>query len=206
MLDKLKATPWDCKAFLLAGSQGDDFQAARPEINEGVAAHKAAFQNGFDRKSQGVIWRQPSDSTILHDDQQLAMRPLALSPAELEALADHVNGDATQHRSGRIKLLKIFWREIRAKALGIEREHIQFTDQVGLGESAAGPLPPATRARRRAGRVSLHSRSREIKPMMGNELHMIVPRRVTFVDDPPSSSDLTLNATSRIYDAKIRLP
>jgi hypothetical protein len=130
VLDKLKATPWDCKAFLLAGSQGDDFQAARREINEGVAAHKAAFQNGFDRRSQGVTWRQPSDSTILRDDQQLAMQPLPLSPAELEALADHVNGDATQYCSGSIKRLKNLLARDPSEAARIEREHIQFTDRV----------------------------------------------------------------------------
>jgi hypothetical protein len=130
VLDKLKATPSDCKAFLLAGSQGDDFQAARPEINEAVAAHKAAFQNGFDRRSQGVTWSQPLDSTILYDDQQLAMQPLALSPAELQALAKRVNGDATQLCSGSIKRLKNLLARDPSEAARIEREHIQFTDRV----------------------------------------------------------------------------
>ncbi len=130
VLDKLEVTPSDCKAFLLAGSQGDDFQAARLEINEAVAAHHAAFQNGFDRRSQGVAWSQPLDSTILYDDEQLAMQPLALSPAELQALVKNVNGDATQYCSGSIKRVKNLLARDASEAARIEREHIQFTDRV----------------------------------------------------------------------------
>jgi hypothetical protein len=131
VLGKLKATPSDCKAFLLVGVQSkDDFQAARPELDEFIALHNAAFQNGFDRKSQGVTWRQPPDDAILNDDRSLAMQPVPLSSAELQALAKYVDGDATQYCSARIKLQKNLLSKDPSEAARIEREHIYLTDRI----------------------------------------------------------------------------
>jgi hypothetical protein len=130
VLDKLKATPSDCKAYLLLGARGDDFQDSRPELNELLAASHAALHNGFDRKGQGVAWNQPLDYTVLNDDRSLAMQPLPLSSAELQALAKYVDGDATQICSGSIKRLKNLLSKDPSEAARIEREHIYLTDWI----------------------------------------------------------------------------
>ena len=130
VLGKLKKAPSDCKAFLLAGARNDDFQDAKLELNESSAAHHAAIQNGFDRKSQGVTWSPPPDSAILDDERSLSLQPQALSPAELQAQAKYVDGDAAQYCSGSIKQLTNLLSRAPSEAARIKREQIYLTNQI----------------------------------------------------------------------------
>src|SRR5690348_11672287 len=128
VLGKLEGRPADCKAFLLAGA--NDLPDAKTELAELLAAHRAAVQNGFDRKSQGVTWNPPRDSAFLDDERSLSRQPQALSPAELQALARYVDGDAAPYCGGSIRqLTNLLARETR-EAARIQRQHLYNTGRI----------------------------------------------------------------------------
>lgn len=124
VLYRLRATPADCKAFLLTGSRSDDFPNARPELNERVAAGRAAISNGFERRSQGISWTPPSNNSSLRDDRALALHPQPLSRAELQALEDYTDGDATQYCNGSIRRLENLLSRPPKEAARIARDQL----------------------------------------------------------------------------------
>jgi len=130
VLYRLRATPADCKAFLLTGARPDDFPNARPELNEWVSAGRAAVSNGFERKSAGVTWTPPSDNSYYRDDRSLIQRPQPLSRDEMQPLEDYTDADATHYCYGSIKRLENLLARSPIEAARIARGQINSVARV----------------------------------------------------------------------------
>ncbi|MBV8839418.1 MAG: hypothetical protein JO000_23025 [Alphaproteobacteria bacterium] len=138
VLYRLRATPADCKAFLLTGARRDDFPNARPELSELADAERVAIANGFERKSRGLTWRPPRDDVFFRDDRSLSDRPQPLSRAEIQALEDYTDGDATQYCNGSIRQLENLLSRPPSEAARIARDKIdrvRHTDWVKVAKT-----------------------------------------------------------------------
>lgn len=130
VLRALERRPAACKAFLLAGARSDDFSDARLELDELVAAYRAAIQNGFDRKRQGVGWTAPGELAVVADERSLVLRPQALTRAELRAHADYLDGDAASYCGGSIKRLTNLLAKEAPDAARIQRQRTRLTGEI----------------------------------------------------------------------------
>jgi hypothetical protein len=63
VLLKLENKPTACKAYLFAGGEENELPDARQEIIELALAHRAAEENGFNRKMSGLNWTRPNGRT-----------------------------------------------------------------------------------------------------------------------------------------------
>jgi hypothetical protein len=104
VLLKLESNPAACKAYLFAGGEENELPEARQEIAEGALAHRAAGENGFNRKMSGINWTRPNDEQIINIEGYLSRGPIAaLTHAELMAEAKYLDGDAELLCSASIK-------------------------------------------------------------------------------------------------------
>jgi hypothetical protein len=95
LLLKLENTPAACKANMFGGAEGDEFPEASQERAELALAHRAAEENGFNRKMSGINWTRPNDEQIIYVEGYLSRGPIAvLTRAELRAEAKYLDGDA----------------------------------------------------------------------------------------------------------------
>jgi hypothetical protein len=104
VLLKLENKPLACKAYLFAGSEENELLEARQEMAESALAHRAAEENGFNRKMSGINWTRPDDEQIINVAGYLSRGPIAaLTHAELMAEAKYLDGDAELLCSASIK-------------------------------------------------------------------------------------------------------
>ncbi|UEM12114.1 hypothetical protein J4G43_048090 [Bradyrhizobium barranii subsp. barranii] len=92
---KLASDPLACKSYLLAGSQPGEFADAAQEFADLGSAHRAAIENGFERKMKGVARAEPSDAELAAIETQLRLGPFAeLTRQELGAQSRYLGGNA----------------------------------------------------------------------------------------------------------------
>jgi hypothetical protein len=104
VLLKLQDQPLACKTYLLAGAPNHDSLDVGHEIAEVASAERSAEDNGFNRKREGVRWTEPNDQQINNVFAYLRRGPIdVLTPAELAAEANYLDGDAQLTCSGSIK-------------------------------------------------------------------------------------------------------
>jgi hypothetical protein len=95
VLAKLEGRPAACKAYLLRGAERAEYGDATSEFMKLELAHKAAIENGFDRRASGIKWPKPSDAEISSVEERLGRGPAAeLTRAELNAEAEYLDGKA----------------------------------------------------------------------------------------------------------------
>jgi hypothetical protein len=104
ILLKLENNPHACKAYMFAGSEEDELPEATREIAEATLAHRAADENGFNRKMSGVTWTTPNVEQLINIERYLSRGPIAaLTHAELTAEVKYLDGDAGLLCSAAIK-------------------------------------------------------------------------------------------------------
>jgi len=100
----LESNPAACKAYRLAGAAKNQYAEAEPEFAKLELAHKAAIENGFDRRASGIKWPKPSNDEIYSVEQRLESGPVAeLTQAELAAEAKYLDGEAELVCSAAVK-------------------------------------------------------------------------------------------------------
>jgi hypothetical protein len=104
LLLDLENKPLACRAFLFAGGMADELLQAKPDDQLAWLAHRAAMQNGFERRLSGIAWTKPDDKEIAAVMRYLDRGPIAaLTPAELTATAAYLDGDPHLACSAAIK-------------------------------------------------------------------------------------------------------
>jgi hypothetical protein len=104
LLRDLENKPLACRAFLFAGGMADELPQAKPDDQLAWFAHQAAMQNGFERRLSGIGWTRPNEKEIADVMRFLGRGPIAaLTPAELTATADYLDGDPDLVCSAAIK-------------------------------------------------------------------------------------------------------
>jgi len=94
LLRDLENKPLACRAFLFAGGMADELLQAKPDDQLLWFAHKAALQNGFERRLSGIGWTRPNEKETTDVMWFLGRGPIAaLTPAELTATANYLDGD-----------------------------------------------------------------------------------------------------------------
>jgi hypothetical protein len=82
----------------------DDLLQAQPDDALVGSAHRAAMENGFERRMNGVRWAQPDDQQTIDVMRYLSQGPIAaLTGAELTATAKYLDGDPQLACSAAIK-------------------------------------------------------------------------------------------------------
>jgi hypothetical protein len=104
LLRDLENKPLACRAFLFAGGMADNLLQAQPDDTLVWSTHRAAMENGFERRMNGIRWTQPGDQEIIDVMRYLSQGPVAvLTGAELKATAQYLDGDAGLACSAAIK-------------------------------------------------------------------------------------------------------
>jgi hypothetical protein len=107
LLSDLENKPLACKAYLFAGGMADELLQAKPNDQLAWLAHRAAMQNGFERRLSGIGWMRPDEKDTADVMRFLGRGPIAaLTPAELTATANYLDGDANLTCSAAIKKTK----------------------------------------------------------------------------------------------------
>jgi len=76
------------------GGMADELLQAKPDDQLLWFAHKAALQNGFERRLSGIGWTRPNEKETTDVMWFLGRGPIAaLTPAELTATANYLDGD-----------------------------------------------------------------------------------------------------------------
>ncbi len=104
LLRDLENKPLACRAFLFAGGMADDLLPAQPDDTLVWYAHRAAMENGFERRMHGIRWTRPDDPKTIDVMRNLSRGPIAgLTGAELTATAKYLEGDPELACSAAIK-------------------------------------------------------------------------------------------------------
>jgi hypothetical protein len=104
LLHDLENRPLACRTFLFAGGMADDLLAAQPDDTLLWYAHRAAMENGFERRMNGIRWTRPGDQEIIDVTRNLDQGPIvALTGAERSATAKYLDGDPELACSAAIK-------------------------------------------------------------------------------------------------------
>ena len=104
LLRDLENKPLACRAFLFAGGMADELPQAKPDDQLAWFAHQAALQNGFERRLSGIGWTRPNEKETADVMRFLGRGPIAaLTPAELTATANYLDGDPDLACSAAIK-------------------------------------------------------------------------------------------------------
>jgi hypothetical protein len=104
LLRDLENKPLACRAFLFAGGMADNLLQAQPDDTLVWSAHRAAMENGFERRMNGIRWTQPGDQETIDVMRYLSQGPVAaLTGAELKATAQYLDGDPGLACSAAIK-------------------------------------------------------------------------------------------------------
>lgn len=130
---KLENNPPACKAYLLANGEQNELQEAKQEAAEIALAHRAAVENGFNRKMSGINWTRPSGQQIINIHEYLGRGPIAaLTPAELMAEAKSLDGEAELVCSGAIKRSRNLMAMAGRDAAYIRRVLISNSDKIDI--------------------------------------------------------------------------
>jgi hypothetical protein len=87
-----------------AGGMADNLLQAQPDDTLAWSAHRAAMENGFERRMNGIRWTQPGDQETIDVMRYLSQGPVAaLTGAELKATAQYLDGDPGLACSAAIK-------------------------------------------------------------------------------------------------------
>jgi hypothetical protein len=93
LLHALENKPLACRAFLFAGGMADDLLQAQPDDALVGSAHRAAMENGFERRMNGISWTRPDDQETVDVMRNLSEGPIAaLTGAELTATTKYLDG------------------------------------------------------------------------------------------------------------------
>jgi hypothetical protein len=104
LLHDLENRPLACRAFLFAGGMADDLVPAKPDDTLLASAHRAAMENGFERRMNGARWAQPDDQQTIDVMRYLSQGPIAAQTgAELTATTKYLDGDPQLACSAAIK-------------------------------------------------------------------------------------------------------
>ena len=104
LLRALESKPLACRAFLFAGGMADELLQAKPDDQLVWFAHQAALKNGFERRLSGIGGTKPDAKDTAEVMQFLGRGPIAaLTPAELTARANYLDGDPQLTCSAAIK-------------------------------------------------------------------------------------------------------
>lgn len=104
LLRDLESKPLACRAFLYAGGMADELLQAKPDDQLLWYAHQAALKNGFERRLGGIGGTKPDANDTAEVMLLLGRGPVAaLTPAELTARADYLDGDPHLACSAAIK-------------------------------------------------------------------------------------------------------
>jgi hypothetical protein len=104
LLHDLENRPLACRTFLFAGGMADDLLPAQPDDTLVWYAHRAAMENGFERRMNGIRWTRPDDPKTIDVMRNLSRGPIAaLTNAELTATAKYLDGDPELACSAAIK-------------------------------------------------------------------------------------------------------
>jgi hypothetical protein len=104
LLHDLENRPLACRAFLFAGGMADDLVPAKPDDTLLASAHRAAMENGFERRMNGARWAKPDDQQTIDVMRYLDQGPIAaLTGAELTATTKYLDGDPQLACSAAIK-------------------------------------------------------------------------------------------------------
>jgi hypothetical protein len=104
LLRRLESKPLACRAFLFAGGMADELLQAKPDDQLLWFAHQAAVKNGFERRLHGIGETRPDANDTAEVIRFLDHGPIAaLTPAELAAQADYLDGDPELACSAAIK-------------------------------------------------------------------------------------------------------
>jgi hypothetical protein len=104
LLHDLESKPLACRTFLFAGGMADDLLPAQPDDTLVWYAHRAAMENGFERRMNGIRWTRPDDPKTIDVMRNLSRgRIAALTGAELTATAKYLDGDPELACSAAIK-------------------------------------------------------------------------------------------------------
>lgn len=133
MLLKLEGNPTACKAYLLAGAEQNEYPEAALEFAKLELAHRAAIENGFDRRSSGIKWTRPSDEEISSVEGRLGRGPVAeLTEAELNAEAQYLEGGAELTCKASIKKTRNLLAMDDPDAADAERIRIANTGKIDI--------------------------------------------------------------------------
>ena len=107
VLHKLEDYPAACKAYLVGGPENNEFPQARQELAELSVIHRAAAENGFERKLRGASWIRPNDDETFYVQEYLSRGPIAvLTRTELSAALKYIDGEPEHFCSGAIKIVR----------------------------------------------------------------------------------------------------
>jgi hypothetical protein len=71
----------------------DDASPAQPNAMQLWYAHRAAIENGFERRMNGIRWTRPDDQMTIDVMRNLSQGPIvALTDAELSAITKYLDG------------------------------------------------------------------------------------------------------------------
>jgi hypothetical protein len=130
---RLEGNPPVCKAHLLADGEQNELQEAPQEVAELSLAHRAAIENGFNRKMSGINWTRPSSQQIINVHEYLGRGPIAaLTDAELTAEAKYLDGEAELVCSGSIKRSRNLIAMAGRDAAYIKRILISNSDKIDI--------------------------------------------------------------------------
>lgn len=107
LLHDLENKPLACRTFLFAGGMADGLLPAQPDDTLVWYAHRAAMENGFERRMSGIRWTRPDDPKTIDVMRNLSRGPVAvLTSSELTATAKYLDGDPELACSAAIKELR----------------------------------------------------------------------------------------------------
>lgn len=133
LLQKLENNPAACKAYLFFGAEKNEYPEAATELAKLDLAHRAAIENGFDRRVSGIIWTRPSDDEVLNIERQLERGPVAkLSDAEVSNGAKYLDGDAELACSASVKKMRNLLAMDDRDAADAERIRLTNTGKIDV--------------------------------------------------------------------------
>ncbi|MBR1206461.1 MULTISPECIES: hypothetical protein [unclassified Bradyrhizobium] len=104
LLRDLENKPLACRAYLFAGGMADDLPQAKPDDQLLWLAHRAALQNGFERRRSGISLARADGKETADVMRAIGRGPIAtLTPAELTATGNYLDGDPNLACSAAIK-------------------------------------------------------------------------------------------------------
>ena len=104
LLHDLENKPLACRTFLFAGGMADSLLPAQPDDTLVWYAHRAAMENGFERKLNGIRWTRPDHQKTIDVMRNLSQGPIAaLTGAELSATTKYLDGDPELACSAAVK-------------------------------------------------------------------------------------------------------
>jgi len=135
LLRALESKPLACRAFLYVGGMADELLQAKPDDRLAWFAHQAALKNGFERRLSGIGGPKYDAKDAAQAKRFLGRGPVAeLTPAELTAKADYLDGDPQLACSAAIKEAQNLTAMDAADAARIRRILMANTARIDASE------------------------------------------------------------------------